>query len=97
MIFVNEIQENFSTHLCLLQILEKLRIVPYFVFYGSLYDGAEIIINGHRVYASQSYYDVILRYIPRNRILCVGRFHPGFLGETNFDRIFVIDPSAWYF
>ena len=86
-IFVNEIKDDLSNHLCLLQILEKLRVVPYFVFYGSLYNRAEVLINGQRVYASQAYYDEILRYIPRNRILCVGRFHPGFSGETDVNNL----------
>ena len=76
-IFANELLLDLNNHLCLLLILEKLKVVPYYDFYGSLYVNAldwpinqEQALEG-RQYASQVYFNVILRYIPRNRIHCV--------------------------
>ena len=92
-IFVNELFGDLNNHLCLLMILEKLRVVPYYAFYGSLYTNAMVLPPEQRGYASQAYYNIICRYIPRNRIHCVGTFHPGFDGETEFERIVKIDPN----
>ena len=39
-ILVDELMRDFNNQLCLLMILEKLRVVPYYVFYGSFYVGA---------------------------------------------------------
>ena len=81
-------------------ILEKFKVVPYYAFYGSLYVNALVQpINQEqppkqRRYASQAYFNVITRYIPRNRICCVGTFHTGFTRETDFGRVVKIDPSA---
>ena len=74
--------------------------MPYYAFYGSLYDNALVRPIDQeqpperRRYASQAYFNVILRYIPRNRIHCVGTFHLGFTRETKFDWIVKIDPFA---
>ena len=79
-------------------ILEKLKVVPYYASYGFVYANALIHPTEQEQYASQAYFNVILRYIPRNNIHCVGTFHLGFIGETDFDWIVKIDPSApWNF
>ena len=93
-ILVDELMRDFNNQLCLLMILEKLRVVPYYVFYGSFYVGALLQPLEHREYASHACFDLLTRYIPRSRIYCLGRFHHGFTGETNFDQIVKIDPSA---
>ena len=99
-IFVNELFLDLNNHLCLLMILEKFKVVPYYAFYGSLYVNALVQPLDQeqppeqRRYASQAYFNVINRYIPRNRIHCVGNFHTGFTGETDFERVVKIDPSA---
>ena len=41
--FVNELFGNLNNHLYLLMILERLRVVPYYAFYGSLYTNAMIL------------------------------------------------------
>ena len=74
-------------------ILEKLRVVPYYVFYGSFYVGALLQPPKWREYASQACFNLLTRYIPRNRIFCVGRFHHGFTSEAAFDQSVKIDPT----
>ena len=93
-IFVNELIGDLQNHLCLFMILEKLRVVPYYAFYGSLYPKAFLQPPLRREYASQAYYDIITRYIPRNRIQCICTFHPGFTGETDLEHVIRIDPNA---
>ena len=75
-------------------ILEKLRVVPYYVFYGSFYVGALLQPLEQREYASQACFDLLIRYILSNRIYCLAHFHHGFTQEMDFDRIVKIDPST---
>ena len=93
-ILVDELMRDFNNQLYLLMILEKLRVVPYYVFYGSFYVGTLLQPPKQREHASQACYNLLLRYIPRNKIHCVGHFHHGFIGETNFEQIVRIDPST---
>ena len=79
-------------------ILERLRVVPYYAFYGSLYTEAMIQPPEQRDYAPQAYYNIICRYIPKNWIHYVGTFHPRFNGEIEFERFVRIDPNdPWSF
>ena len=86
-ILVNEMMADFNNQHYLLMILEKLRVVPYYV--SALIQPLE-----QREYASQAYFNLLTRYIPRNRIFCVGCFDHGFTGETKFDQIIKIDPVS---
>ena len=92
-IFVNELFGHLNNHLYLLMILENLRVVPYYAFYGSLYTNAMILPPEQREYASQAYYNIICRYIPRNWIHCIVTFHLGFDEEIEYERIVKIDPN----
>ena len=91
-IFVNELIGDLNNHFYMFMILEKFKVVPYYAFYGSLYASALIQPIEQGQYASQAYFNVILRYIPKNKIHCVGTFHRGFIGETDFDWIVRINP-----
>ena len=93
-IFVNGLIRNLNNHLCMFMILEKLMLVPYLEFYGSFYAYALLQPPTQREYASQEYYNLILGYIPRNRIHCVRCFHHGFLRDIDFKQAIRIDPST---
>ena len=93
-LFILEMMVDFNNQLCLLMILENIRVVPYYVFYGSFYVGALLQPLEQREYASQACFNLLTRYIPRNRIFCVGHFHHEFIGESDFDQIIMIDPFA---
>jgi len=69
-------------------------IVPYNSFNGSLYVDAFIQPLEQREYASQVYHNIIRRYTSKNKIHCVGTFHPVFIGKIEFERIVRIDPSS---
>ena len=60
-ILVDEMMADFNNQICLVMILEKLRVVPYYVFYGSFYVGALLQPPKHREYASQACFDLLTR------------------------------------